>query len=201
MISYIKGTLEYIDETWIVIETAGIGYRVFVSPKTISSLPPIQNNIKIYTYMNVKDDGINLYGFLKQEDLELFNKLLLVSGIGPKGALNILGSMSSGEIILSIVSEDIKALSKAPGVGKKTAQRLIIELKDKFKNSDFLNSLDENTETEFDSSLKNEKSEALEALLALGYSRTEAVTALKGISFEGMDTGAILKTALKKIIK
>lgn len=201
MISYIKGSLEYIGEGTIIVETGGIGYSVFVSPMTASALPPQHSQIKIYTYMNVKDDGISLFGFNKMEELELFNKLLTVSGVGPKGALSLLGYMPSSQIIMAIVTDDIATLSKAPGVGKKTAQRLVLDLKDKFKNEDFVQSITEELGSEADFSVAGEKTEAIEALIALGYTRSEAVKAVASVYKSGMDTQALLKASLKKMIQ
>ncbi|HCT65688.1 MAG TPA: Holliday junction branch migration protein RuvA [Lachnospiraceae bacterium] len=201
MISYIKGSLEYIGEGTIIVETGGIGYSVFVSPMTASALPPLHSQIKIYTYMNVKDDGISLFGFNKMEELELFNKLLTVSGVGPKGALSLLGYMPSSQIIMAIVTDDIATLSKAPGVGKKTAQRLVLDLKDKFKTEDFVQSITEELGSEADFSVAGEKTEAIEALIALGYTRSEAVKAVASVYKSGMDTQAVLKASLKKMIQ
>ena len=201
MISYIKGSLEYIGEGTIIIETGGVGYSISVSPMTTSTLPPLHSQIKIYTYMNVKDDGISLFGFNKMEELELYNKLITVSGIGPKGALNILGHMPASQIIMAIITDDVATLSKAPGVGKKTAQRLVIDLKDKFKNEDFVESIAQETGGEVDFSAAGDKAEAIEALLALGYTRSEAVKAVASVYKDGMGTQAVLKASLKKMIQ
>ena len=199
MISYLKGSLEYIGDGTVIVETMGIGYKILVSPSTLSHLPPVGKDVKIFTYMNVKEDGVTLFGFSNMEELEVFNKLITVSGVGPKGALSILGSMSVNALIVAIVSDDVTALSKAQGIGKKTAQRLVIELRDKFQNDDLVKTI----ENSFDDNIKfdtnNCKSEALEALLVLGYSKSEAVKAIGSIIDNSMDTQMILKTALKKI--
>ena len=201
MISYIKGSLEYIGDGNLIVETGGVGYGIFISPMTASTLPPLHSQIKIYTYMNVKEDGISLFGFNQMEDLELFNKLLTVSGIGPKGALGLLGFMPASQIIMAIVTDDVATLSKAPGVGKKTAQRLVLDLKDKFKNEDFVKSIAQEIGGEADFSVAGDKAEAMEALLALGYNRSEAVKAVASVYKDGMDTQAVLKSALKKMIQ
>lgn len=201
MISYIKGSLEYIGEGTIIVETGGVGYSISVSSMTTSTLPPLHSQIKIYTYMNVKDDGISLFGFNKMEELELYNKLITVSGIGPKGALTLLGNLSASQIIMAIITDDVATLSKAPGVGKKTAQRLVIDLKDKFKNEDFVGSIAQETGGEVDFSAVGDKAEAIEALLALGYTRSEAVKAVASVYKDGMDTQAVLKASLKKMTR
>ncbi|MGE4215070.1 MAG: Holliday junction branch migration protein RuvA [Anaerotignaceae bacterium] len=201
MISYIKGSLEYIGEGTIIVETGGVGYSIFVSTMTASTLPSLHSQIKIYTYMNVKEDSISLFGFNKMEELELFNKLLTVSGVGPKGALSLLGYMPSSQIIMAIVTDDVASLSKAPGFGKKTAQRLVIDLKDKFKNDDFVQSIAQEVGGEVDFSVAGDKAEAMEALIALGYTRSEAVKAVASVYKDGMDTQAVLKASLKKMIR
>lgn len=201
MISYIKGSLEYTAEGVIIVETGGVGYRIFVSPMTASTLPSLHSQVKIYTYMNVKEDNISLFGFNQMEDLSLFNKLLTVSGIGPKGALSLLGAMSSSQIIMAIITDDVATLSKAPGVGKKTAQRLVLDLKDKFKNEEFVQSITQDTSNEADLTAAGDKAEAIEALLALGYTRSEAIKAVTSVCKDGMDTQALLKASLKKMIQ
>jgi Holliday junction DNA helicase RuvA len=168
---------------------------------TASTLPPLHSQIKIYTYMNVKEDSMSLFGFNKMEDLELFNKLLTVSGVGPKGALSLLGYMPSSQIIMAIVTDDVASLCKAPGFGKKTAQRLVIDLKDKFKNDDFVQSIAQEVGGEVDFSVAGDKAEAMEALIALGYTRSEAVKAVASVYKDGMDTQAVLKASLKKMIR
>ena len=125
MISYIKGTLERRAESYIIIETGGIGYRIFVSPATLAKLPQTGAEAKVYTYFSVKEDGMSLYGFSSVEEQEMFNKLLTVSGVGPKGALGFLSVMKPSEIVMAILSDDVKTLSKAPGVGRKTANLVV----------------------------------------------------------------------------
>lgn len=136
MISYIKGTLVHRGNGVVVVEASGLGYEIFVSAATLSVLPEVGETVKIHTHMNVKEDGISLYGFSTAEELELFHRLISVTGVGPKGALGFLSQLKPQEIILAILSDDVKTLSKAPGVGRKTAQRVILELKDKFQTAD-----------------------------------------------------------------
>lgn len=200
MISYIKGTLERRAESYIIIETGGIGYQIFVSPATLAKLPQTGEVVKVFTYFSVKEDGISLYGFATMEEQEMFHKLLTVSGVGPKGALGFLSQLTPQEIILAIISEDVKTLSKAPGVGRKTAQRVILELKDKFKTEDAL-SMGEELQGAAETSVGGDaKFEAIDAMTALGYSRSEAAKAVNAVAAEGLSTEDILKAALKKMI-
>ena len=119
MISYIKGTLERRGENDIIVEAGGIGYRIFVSPATLAKLPQTGEAVQIFTYFSVKEDGMSLYGFAAREEQEMFEKLLLVNGVGPKGALGFLSVLNPSEIVMAILSDDVKTLSKAPGVGRK----------------------------------------------------------------------------------
>lgn len=200
MIAYINGTLERRAESYIIIETGGIGYQIFVSPATLAKLPRTGERVKVFTYFSVKEDGVSLYGFANAEEQEMFHKLLTVSGVGPKGALGFLSQLTPQEIILAIISEDVKTLSKAPGVGRKTAQRVILELKDKFKTEDAL-SLGEEVQGIVETSVGGDaKFEAIDAMTALGYSRSEAARAVNAVAAEGMSTEDILKAALKKMI-
>lgn len=200
MISYIKGALERRAESYIIIETGGIGYQIFVSPATLAKLPQTGERVRVFTYFSVKEDGISLYGFATMEEQEMFHKLLTVSGVGPKGALGFLSQLTPQEIILAIISEDVKTLSKAPGVGRKTAQRVILELKDKFKTEDAL-SMGEELQGMVETSVGGDpKFEAIDAMTALGYSRSEAAKAVNAVAAEGMSTEDILKAALKKMI-
>lgn len=200
MIAYIKGTLERRAESYIIIETGGIGYQVFVSPATLAKLPQTGEMVKMFTYFSVKEDGVSLYGFASAEEQEMFHKLLTVSGVGPKGALGFLSQLTPQEIILAIISEDVKTLSKAPGVGRKTAQRVILELKDKFKTEEAL-SMGEEVQGIVETSVGGDaKFEAIDAMTALGYSHSEAAKAVNAVAAEGMSTEDILKAALKKMI-
>lgn len=197
MISYIRGTLEQRAENHIIIETGGIGYRIFVSPATLAKLPQTGAEVKVYTYFSVKEDSMSLYGFASAEEQEMFHKLLTVSGVGPKGALGFLSAMKPTEIVMAILSDDVKMLSKAPGIGRKTAQRVILELKDKCRTEDAFAAEDEIGEVMVDS---DAKFEAIDAMTALGYSRSEAAKAVGAVAAEGMQTEDILKAALKRMI-
>ena len=195
MISYIKGTITHKGETFVVLECQGIGYKISVSDTTLSRLDQQQETM-LYTFLYVKEDSISLFGFLTEQEQSLFERLLSVSGIGPKGALGFLSQMTPQEIVLAIVSEDIRALTKAPKKKKKTAQRLVLELKDKVKAEDALK------ETHLEQKQENSgaKWEAIEGLTALGYSKSEAVKAVHASYQEGLSVEEILKLALKKMV-
>jgi len=208
MIAYIKGILADIKEDGIVVEAGSIGYNIQVSGNVIGMLPGIGSEVKIHTYTHVREDAFLLYGFLTKDDLEIFKKCITVSGIGPKGALAILSVMDADSLRFAIISGDAKAIAKAPGVGARTAERLILELKDKVKIEDTLvggeiaigNMAGTASESGANGSINAMKKDAVEALVALGYSSTEALKAVNQIEdLEGMDSEAILKAALKYI--
>jgi Holliday junction DNA helicase RuvA len=196
MISYIKGTLERRGENDIIVEAGGI----FVSPATLAKLPQTGEAVQIFTYFSVKEDGMSLYGFAAREEQEMFEKLLLVNGVGPKGALGFLSVLNPSEIVMAILSDDVKTLSKAPGVGRKTAQRVILDLKDKFKTEDAVSSFEGAAGIAESVGGGDAKFEAIDAMTALGYSRSEAAQAVNAVAAEGMTTEDILKAALKRMI-
>lgn len=198
MISYIKGILELRGDGFVIVEAGGLGYQIFVSPTTLSKFPTTGEQIKVYTFMSVKEDGIALYGFANAQELEIFQRLLSVTGVGPKAALGFLSALSPQELILAVLSDDLKALCKAPGIGKKTAQRVVLELKDKFQTADAI-AMEMDAPTA-QSEQNHAKLEAIEALAALGYSRSEAAKAVHAITDENLTTEEILKTALKKLV-
>lgn len=200
MISYIRGSLERRTENFIVLESGGIGYQIFVSPATLAKLPQAGMEAKIYTYLDVKEGGIALYGFSSAEEQEMFHKLLTVSGVGPKGALSFLAQLTPREIIMAVISDDIKTLSKAPGIGKKTAQRLALELKDKFRTEEALEEGGMWQRELSPTGGTDARFEAIDAMMALGYSRNEAGKAVGAVAVEGMTTEEILKAALKKMV-
>lgn len=203
MYAYIKGEIADITEDNLVLECNNIGYNIRIPYSVAQKLPGIGETVKIYTYTSVREDAFNLFGFLSKDDLEVYKLLIAVNGIGPKGALSILSAMSADDLRFAIISGDSKAISKAQGVGSKSAERIILELKDKIKMFD-VDDLDDNNVMSgaFDSSdNKNQaRNEAIEALTALGYSPTDALKTIKQIEItDDMDSGAILKAALKVI--
>ena len=197
MISYVKGMREDISDSGIVVEAGGIGYFISMPP-SISVKYKQHTEVKIHTYMNVKEDGISLFGFESQKQLELFKKLTSVSGVGGKTAMALPGVCSVNEITSAIVSNDITMLCKAPGLGKKSAQRIILELKDKISTDDITSIIGGDIKSD-SVDLSDAKSEALEALLVLGYGRSEAVKALSDIYSAEDDTSTRIKKALKRI--
>lgn len=202
MISYVKGEIVEIEDDLLVVETNNIGYNIRISSQTATNLPGIGHDVKIYTYMHVREDAMNLFGFNTKDDLNVFKLLIGVSGIGPKGALGVLSALSADDIRFAVLSDDVKTISKAPGIGNKTAQRLIIELKDKLKLEDaFEQKIENNQAIALNGNSNNEaKNEAILALTALGYSNSEALKAVKEANItEDLDSEAILKAALKKL--
>lgn len=202
MIAYVKGSVEDISEDNAVIDVGGIGVNVRISADTAARLPGIGEPAKLYTYMSVREDAMQLFGFLSRNDLEIFKRCITVSGIGPKGALAILSVLDADSLRFAILSGDVKAITKAPGIGTRTAERLILELKDKIKVED--TQIGGEIESARASSLGTadspQKREAVEALVSLGYGQTESVKAVNAIEgIEDMDSGAVLKAALKKM--
>ena len=180
MISYIRGTLVYLEpeESLVVVETGGVGYGILISGKDLDLLPSHGEEIRLYTYLQVKEDGLQLYGFLTREDQKLFRMLIGVSGIGPKGALGILSALSADDLRFAVLADDARAIAKAPGIGHKTAQKLILELKDKLKLEDAFEAklAKADLQTGAAAGLTEAKNEAVEALTALGYSASDALT-------------------------
>lgn len=201
MYAYIKGTLEEIMEDAVVVEAGGIGYNIKVSTTTADLLPGIGSEVKIYTYTLVREDAFSLYGFLTRDDLDIFKKLITVSGIGPKGGLAILSVMSADALRFAVAAGDAKEIAKAPGVGKKTAERVILDLRDKISIEDTLRNLgpsDGKAGGDTGPVDNMMKREAIEALTALGYSASEAAAAVKKVEISENDTSeTILKQALK----
>lgn len=200
MYAYIKGELAEINTDHIVIEAGGIGYQVFISLQTFDYLPSVGENLKIYTYLYLREDAMILYGFLTKDDLELFKLLISVSGIGPKGGLAILSTLEADDLRFAILSGDAKAISKAPGVGGKTAQRVILELKDKLSLEDAFEAKTEHVQKNMAAAGGSVKNDAVMALTALGYSSTESLKAVSAVEItEDMDVEEVLKTALKHL--
>lgn len=203
MYAYLKGTLEEIAEDNIVVEVGNIGYNVKVSTTTADLLPPLGNEVKIYTYTLVREDTFSLYGFLTRDDLEIFKKLITVNGIGPKGGLAILSVMSADALRFAIMAGDAKSIAKAPGIGNKTAERVILDLRDKVSLEDTLRGLGEPVSAAGAASVGGSpdnamKKEAIEALVALGYSASDATAAVKKVEMtEESTVESVLKMALK----
>ena len=201
MISFVRGKLDSVTLSAAIVEVGGIGYEINVGVNTLSKLPNTGTEIKLHTYLQVKEDGMSLFGFLEKEELNMFNMLISVSGIGPKSAMNMLSQASAQDLMLAIISDDIAMMSKFQGIGKKTAGRLILELKDKIKTGDATNFDFGESSAAVQVSADNPKGEAVAALCALGYSRSEAVKATVSVYEDGMDTQQIIKLSLKAFNK
>lgn len=206
MIAYMKGEIIDIAEDNLILEVNNIGYNIRISAGTAGLLPGIGEEVKIYTYTYVKEDAFWLYGFLTRDDLGIFRRLITVNGIGPKGGLAILSTMTADDLRFAILSGDAKAIAKAPGIGVKTAERVILDLRDKvsLEESFIGQSTGKRTAGASEPGMGTARNEAVEALTALGYSPSEAMRAVKkaGASadaLEGMDTEDILRLALKYI--
>ena len=200
MYAYIKGEIVDISEDNVVLECHDIGYNIKVPFSVIQQLPGIGSQVRIYTYTCVREDAFILYGFLTKDDLWIFKKLITVNGIGPKGALGSLSVISADELRFAIIAGDSKAISKAPGIGAKSAERIILDLKDKITLEPDRIDQNDTIATSADSVNSDARNEAIEAMTALGYSPSEALKAVKQITVtDDMDAGAILKAALKVI--
>ena len=201
MIAFVKGQLEDISEENAVIAVGNMGVNVKISARTASLLPGMGKTVKLFTYTLVREDTFNLYGFLTRDDLDIFKKLITVNGIGPKGGLAILSVLSADELRFAVLSGDSAAIARAPGVGKKTAERVILDLKDKISLEDTLVHKEMQTSKDEAASVDGRaRTEAVEALTALGYSSSEALRAVKSVpEGESMDVETLLKQALKNL--
>ena len=199
MISYIRGELAAVGEEQVVVEVQGIGYGIFMPGQAMTMLPPIGSEVKIHTYLNVREDAMQLFGFLTKDDLKVFRLLIGVNGIGPKGGLNILSKMTPDDLRFAVLAGDVKAISAAPGIGKKTAEKLIIELKDKLNIDDVLTKEEEVMSVP--SGRADMQSEAVQALVALGYGSAESLKAIKKVPMtETMTVEELLKQSLKFMV-
>ncbi|MCR4989828.1 MAG: Holliday junction branch migration protein RuvA [Lachnospiraceae bacterium] len=204
MIAHVNGILDDIYEDRVVVDVNGLGINVFVSTRTLSELPGTGSEIKLYTYTAVREDAFNLYGFTSKEDLFIFKKLITVNGVGPKGAMGVLSVLGAEELKYAILSGDPKIISSAPGIGKKTAERIILDLKDKLDwDSGMINKeigvqMNKGAVGAVDDPIK---ADAIKALMALGYNSKEASSAVIKTDTSGLsDVESILKEALKYLI-
>ena len=204
MISYIRGELIAIEEEKVIVEVNGVGFGIFMPAQSMNLLPTIGEEVKLHTYMNVREDAMQLFGFLTKDDLNVFKLVIGVSGIGPKGGLSILSELSPDELRFAVMSHDVKAISASQGIGKKTAEKLIIELKDKLSIEDVLQRV-EDSEARTSVSANHQdnqiQAEAIQALVALGYGNSEALRAVKKVDItEETSVEDVLKLALKYIM-
>lgn len=197
MYAYIEGIIDEVTESHLVLDHEGIGYELLMPASDLSALSgKREGRIRIYTWFSASENGIFLYGFLEKEEKELFNLLITVNGVGPKAALSILGTLSCEQLRFAIAGEDAKTISTAPGIGPKTARRIILDLKDKI---DFVAAIEEHIASP--GSLGSPvRADAIEALVALGYSSAEALKALSGIEVsESETTEELIRLALREL--
>lgn len=201
MIAFVKGNLADVESDRVIIDVGGIGYNVFVSSYTIGRLPLEGNVVKLYTYLNVKEDLMQLYGFLTKDELRIFKLLIAVNGIGPKGGLGILSYLTPDDLRFAVMANDVKAISAAPGIGKKTAEKLILELKDQLGTIETTEAVDAERIIGNSTPSKEMQTEAVQALVALGYGSTEALRAVTNVMTDQEESvEEILKKALKFLI-
>lgn len=206
MITYIRGILEGMEEDKIIVDVGGVGYGIYMAGTAMGKLPGMGREVKIHTYLHVKEDLMQLYGFLTRDELKVFKLLIGVSGIGPKGGLGILSALGPDDLRFAVASGDVKAIQAAPGIGKKTAEKLILELKDKLKLEDALeHTVDAPQSTVgaggMDTSVNEMMSEAVQALVALGYGNTEALKAVRQVEItEDMNVEDVLRQSLKYML-
>ena len=194
MFAYLKGNLAFKNNENAVVDVGGVGYSLQIPFSTYRLLPDIDNEVKLYTYMAVREDNISLFGFFSNEEKRLFEQLISVSGIGPKLAVGVLSDIAPAEFSLSVITDDVNRLTKISGIGKKTAQRMIIELKDKMKKEDINDNVDV-PNVQFSNNSNAE--EAIAALQVLGYSNKDAVSMVNSVFKEDMQVEEIIKLALK----
>ncbi len=201
MYAYIKGSLEVKTTGYVVIEAGGVGYKIYMSEPSIQSLGDLGEIVKVYTYYRVREDDVSLYGFKTNEELRMFELLLSVGGIGAKSAIGILSNIAPSSFALAIISDDVAKIKQLPGIGAKTAQRLILELKDKLKAQEIEENeeMTSNVKSAFE---KNDKYiEAMSALQVLGYTRKEIEKALEQVNVEDATVEEIIKKALRNLAR
>ncbi len=200
MISYIRGELVALESDKAIVDVQGVGYGIYMPEQSLSLLGPLGCEVKIHTYLNVREDALQLFGFLTRDDLEVFRLVIGVSGIGPKGGLNILSCLSADELKFAVLSGDAKAICVAPGIGKKTAEKLIIELKDKLNLEEMLKPQSTaSIDVPVDGRGNDIQAEAVQALVALGYGSAESLKAVRQVT-DYTTVEDILKEALKKML-
>lgn len=202
MLAYIKGILEIKTKGYIVIDANDIGYKIFMPESAISKLCDIGEKVQIHTFMRVREDDISLYGFLTNEELRMFELLLGVSGIGAKGALTILSNITPSQFVLAVISNNVDILKKLPGIGAKTAQRVILELKDKLKKEQEIEIVQgEEDEVTFKHVIEEDEkvSEAISALQVLGYTKKEIMLALEKVDMADLSVEDIIRKGLKSL--
>lgn len=209
MFYYISGKLAHLEPSVAVLDVGGVGYKLTISGSTHSAMPPHRSvseapTVKLYTYLAVREDGIELFGFISEEELSSFKMLTSVSGVGPKAAMSILTQMTPQKLAIAVCTDDKKAIAKSNGIGPKTAARIILELKDKLAKDaaiEYDSSLDLSDGVSDSTSAPAKRKDAEDALAVLGYSRSEASSALKTIDVATLDLDEIIRQALKKLMR
>ena len=197
MISFIKGRIDSLDDGHVVIEQGGIGFGALVPASVLTRVSP-GSEVKLFTYLQAKEDGITLFGFLALSERAVFLKLIGVTGVGPKAALSLLSTLTPEQIILAVITDDLQALSRAPGIGKKTAARIALELKDKMRKASDAEDLGLSPQVSMPT-VSGPKQDAIDALASLGYTRGEAVSAVMEVYLPELSVEQIIKSALKKL--
>ena len=195
MFAYLKGILAIKRNDTAVIDVNGVGYKLNVPYSTYQLLPEVGEEVKLNTYMAIRENDISLFGFFSNEELRIFELLISVSGVGPKSAIGVLSDISPADFSLAVITDDVNRLTKVSGIGKKTAQRIIVELKDKMKNEDVVVSCDEAPVIR--SVVNSDIEEAIAALQVLGYPNKDAVNMVNAVANDGMSVEEIVKQALK----
>lgn len=201
MFAYIKGTYESRSLDYIVVETNGVGYKIFMSENSMQSIGNIGDEVKIYTYLKVREDDMSIYGFSSNEELKIFELLISVSGVGTKSAITILSNIEPSTLAAAVVSEDVAELKKLPGIGAKSAQRIILELKDKMKALGGLSAEDEIKAKAEIVIPKENVDELISALMFLGYSKKEVEKILPKLENNGQSLEDMIKKALSLLSK
>lgn len=200
MIAFLRGTVAAVTQTYVVLEVNGVGFQLLISARDAEQMPARGSEVLVHTYLSVREDAMQLFGFLDEDDLEMYRLLLTVSGIGPKAGLGVLSALTADELRFAVLSDDVKTISKAPGIGGKTAKKLILELKDRLSLEDAFEKKLSHSEAAAGTVPDDAGAEAVQALTALGYSGSEALRAVRSVeATDDMDTEAILKQALRVI--
>ena len=201
MIVFVNGILEMKQNGYVVINVGGIGYKVYMSDTSIEKLGNIADVVKVYTHHHVREDDVSLYGFLTMEELNMFELLISVSGVGAKSALNMLANIEPYDFALAVVSNDTSKLVRIQGIGTKTAARIILELKDKIKNENMISCTKQNLAEKINADINNNLDEAISALQVLGYNRKDIEKALEKVDIKDLKLEDIIKHGLKMLAK
>lgn len=201
MFAYIKGTLEEKGNNYVVIDVGGIGYKIFMSDISIQGIGELEDVVKVHTYYYVREDNISLYGFLTKEELKMFELLLSVSGIGAKSAISMLSNITPASFAFAVISNDVLSLKKLPGIGAKTAQRIILELQDKLKAEEKV--ITDGAKEQIEIEIENTQNvqEAIQALQILGYNRKEIDKVMEKLAKEDLSVEELIKKGLSLLAR